>query len=802
MTQTVVSARVPRQRGAPLVSSASGDARLPSGLGAVLRALPWVVVAAGLVAALVWTGTPEWAILRYAAYWVAGVVVPGTLVFRALRGSRGNLPEDVGLGAVTGFALQLAGWAPAVSAGVGDRLWVWPLLVIAPFVAVPGLRRHWSLRSAEPMRLAAAWTIAGVMLAALAALTATWWGANPLPPTAHSLFGDIYYHWSVAAELRRTVSPQQPQMAGEPLIYHWFSDAYRASASMISGVPLSTVMLRLWIGPVVITSTLVIAALGRHVGRAWWSGAVAAFIGVAVPVASIWPAYVAGTYTVLPPYSPTMVFAVPAIAAVTFLLVDVARGVPLGRAWVLFGALLVLATASKSSALPVLFGGMCLAALASWLINRRTPGPLLASIAGALLVLGATRPVLAGGEAGAGIQVGASFTFTSDFGWLTTGKYTAGTGGLWPTQWLPLPWGTRAALFVLMFTLLVSQIGRLAGLAALLHRATRRDPAAWLLGGMGIAGWGAAFLISHVANGQVYFAYSAIPAEAALTAWLLAVTAPARRRAVVVLTGVALGWLTGALLRRVGPGRDHLNGITVTGANPGGSKELWAAHWHYYLLTPVAALAGVILAGMLLWWLLRRRRPALAGAGAALLIAGAVGLGTDTTYRTLESATRKAIDGHLLTGGQQGRFWLSSAEMRAAQWLARNTPADDIVATNVHCEGVRTPATGCTNRSFWVSALTERAVVLEGWAYQPATMAEHGTDGLPYYMQPAPDPDRLRLNDAAFATPTAEDLATLRDRYGARWLYADTRAGPVSPTLARLATVRYQAGTVTIHELP
>jgi hypothetical protein len=160
-----------------------------------------------------------------------------------------------------------------------------------------------------------------------------------------------------------------------------------------------------------------------------------------------------------------------------------------------------------------------------------------------------------------------------------------------------MPWGTRAALFVLMFSFLLSQVGRLAGLGALLHRETRRDVAAWLLAGMGIAGWGAAFLISHVANGEVYFAYSAVPAEAALTAWLLAAAAPARRRVLVVPGGIALGWLTGALLYRVGPGRRYLDGTVVTGGNPGGGRELWVAHWRYDLLVPVAALAAVVRPG-------------------------------------------------------------------------------------------------------------------------------------------------------------------------------------------------------------
>jgi hypothetical protein len=80
-------------------------------------------------------------------------------------------------------------------------------------------------------------------------------------------------------------------------------------------------------------------------------------------------------------------------------------------------------------------------------------------------------------------------------------------------------------------------------------------------------------------------------------------------------------------------------------------------------------------------------------------------------------------------------------------------------------------------------------------------MTRHGVDGLPYFQQPAPDEERRRINDAAFSDPTPEGLAQLRDRYHAKWLFADTRAGTVSPLLATLATLRYRAGTVTVYEL-
>jgi hypothetical protein len=501
-----------------------------------------------------------------------------------------------------------------------------------------------------------------------------------------------------------------------------------------------------------------------------------------------------------------MVFAVPVITAVAYLLVDVARGVPLGRAWILFAALLPLATASKSSALPILFGGICLATAASWVIHRRPPRMLLAAVVAALATLAVTRPTLAGGEAGASVQLGAWYTFKPDFGWLTTEKYVPGApGGLLPQAWWHMPWGTRMALFVLILTMMVSQLGRIAGFAALLHRKTRGDVAAWLLAGMGFAGWAGVLLVNHVSNGEGYFLYSAIPAMSALTAWLLAVAVPARRRVLVVFGGVAAGWITGAWLERAGPGGDRLGHGGISNSNPGGGgRPVWAAHWRYDLLVPMAALVGVVAVGALVWWLARVRwRAALAGAGVAVLVAGAVGLAADTTVRGLQGSVRELSAGRLPTGGTQGRFWVTKAEMRAAQWLARNAPTKDIVATNVHCEGVKTPALQpCINRSFWVSAMTEHAVVIEGWAYQPGTMGRHGEGGLPSYLLPPADPERLQVNDAAFFQPTPERLAELKSKYHVKWLYADSRASGVSPALASLAVERYRAGTVVVYELP
>ena len=231
-----------------------------------------------------------------------------------------------------------------------------------------------------------------------------------------------------------------------------------------------------------------------------------------------------------------------------------------------------------------------------------------------------------------------------------------------------------------------------------------------------------------MANGELYFAYSAAPAGAVLTGWLLAEVRPARWAGAMLFAGAAYGALLGAVLFRYGPGRE---------VGP------WPVLWRHLLGEPVIALVEVILVGVLGWWALRARWPVLAGSGLAVLVAASVGLGVDTTVRSTSAGIRSVVAGRLPSAGTKRSFWVTAQEMRAAEWVASNAPPRDVVATNVHCELVRTTKT-CISRSFWVSAVSEHAVALEGWAYQDSVMARHGVNGLPYFRQPAPDRARPR----------------------------------------------------------
>lgn len=124
------------------------------------RILPWLTPALVAAEVLHRSGTPDRDTAVYAVYLAVAIVLPGTLVMRGLFGSRGNWPEDLGLGAAAGMVVQLAGWALAAATGLQLLLPIWPVLVVLPFLLVPRLRRHWRIAAPEPLPLAWSWGVA------------------------------------------------------------------------------------------------------------------------------------------------------------------------------------------------------------------------------------------------------------------------------------------------------------------------------------------------------------------------------------------------------------------------------------------------------------------------------------------------------------------------------------------------------------------------------------------------------------------------------------------------------------------
>ena len=734
--------------------------------------VPWLIPAGALVAQSLATGTPAGDLLRYAVYFALAVLLPGTLLHRALRGSRGNLPEDLGLGGATGLLLLIVGWALAAATGLQVLLPAWPVLIVVPFVAVPRLRRHWRIADPRPLPALWSWAVAVAIALAVLSLGATW-RSTPLPPADASWYPDLDYHLALVRELMRSMPFQVPQLAGDTLRYHYLSDADMATAAMITKIDPATVLLRLWLPPIIGLTALVAAALARQLAGKWWAGALGGLLAVAgLPLVLGSPIAALGG-NAISYLSPSESYQLPLTGLLLAIAVDVLRGRAIGGAWALVFPLGLACAGAKSSGLPPIVAGLAAAgvAIALWHRERLRAALGLFGLVLAAMLIGLR--LFAGGGAGVLSVQPLSIIFT-----ILPYRQTLGADDLNDGH-VPLGVAHASAAGLVFIAALIGwwllmQIGRLAGLALLAVGNARRDPAAWLLAGVTVAGVGGMWLFFHPSASQTYFWTGVLPFASVMTVWLLADRAPGRR----ALLG---GLVAGAVWALVPP--------------LGGRPKRTVIAWSWALLEPIL-LTAVVAAVVVAVVLLVRRGPATRRALPAALLAAVLGAGFGGFVARVAPYVPHALE-HT---GRPKKPVVTRDEMAAAQWLDRHAGSDDVIATNVHCKP-SSPKGECDARAFWVSALTGRRALVESWGYTDQALAADEVGGKRYYLQPAPYPQRYAVNQRAFAQGDAADVATLRTQYHVRWLFADSRVSPISPRLDQSATLRHVAGPVTIYEL-
>ncbi|GAA1743449.1 hypothetical protein [Luedemannella helvata] len=749
----------------------------PSARAALSAWVPALALAAVALVVLRAARTPWWDIAGYAGYLAYAVLLPGTLVFRALRRSPHTLLEDLTYGAVTGLLLEIGAWAASSATGLRSWLWAWPLLVAAVFAAVPRLRRHWRVRGYTRVPAAVAWAVAAIGAGFLAYLWVVFLRPTPVLPTGEDqgLYIDLPFQLSLAGEAKHHFPTHVPQVAGEPLHYHVFTFAHQATASLVSGVDLTSIVFRLDVPALCLAAIAALVVTGWRVSGRPWVGVGAAALtftvgefGFSDPVT--FPFGTIATFIVWS--SQSMTYSWVLLIAVVGVLADlVARGpghgVPaLGRGgWVLYALLAVGCVGAKASSLPVALGG--LAVLGAWqLLTRRR----------------VSRGVLLAFGIGVAAQL---FGNAVLFAFETHGMTVRALWG--PDRFYPEGGGAAAVAGIALG--FVAIIGlRLAGLPVLLRLRGRRlgDAEVLLTGGLA-AGIGAYLVFAHPGDGNQYFIRAG---------WMFGVVAS------------AWGWALLAERARVtGPGHDarQWRGWLVFGGCLYGLGLLWAqfafagpnpARGAFAPLVPalswLAVLATVALVAGL-WWR-AVRRPQLRGRGGlvlltAVLLAGLPGL-------VMEARTGWTHP----NGGGYVFVAMPASRVQAARWLRAHSDPDDVVATNSHCL-YRTASGACDSRSFWISAYAERRVLVEGWLFAPRATAQGAfTTGV---YTPFWDAGLLALNDGAFAAPSADTLARLRTEHGVRWLLADRTSadGPESGDLASLAPKVFDNGRVAIYRL-
>jgi hypothetical protein len=736
-----------------------------------LRWAPFVFTVLFMAAVLLQAQTAPLDLLRYAAYVVLAVVLPGTLVYRSLRRHPFTLVEDVAMGAAVGLALELAAWALFSVLGIRGWVFLWPVLVLIPYAVVPALRRHWVVRGYRAVPLGWSWTIAGVICFFTVYLAVVFLDRNPILPTSDGTlqYLDLPYQLSLAGEATHRFPVDLPQAAGEPLYYHWFAYVHMAMTAMVGHIDLPVVALRLAIPALCAFTVLLTGVVGWRVSRRPLAGAVAAILFFAVgefnftdPFQFLFGSQV--TFVIW--HGMSMIYSWALLVAVIAPMAEIVRrgmshvdGVPaMGRgAYGVAAILLVASSGAKASSLPVVLGAIAFTFVALLIADRRVPW---STVWFGLLAVGA--------------QV---FAVAVIFRFQTYGVSIGPLQGLKP-YWADAH-GAAVPLVVLgvFAAFLLNMQLRTFGIAPLLwKRRLRLEPEQWLLLGGGLAGPAIYLVFSQPSSGNQYFTRSGFAFAVILSAWGFAEVyerARLSRAGALWLGGFAALFAVLTIWAQLEFAQPQPAGDAFT---PLVSLLTWAG---------VLAVIGVV--GALAWRLWGASFPGLRGRGAvvlltAILVAGAPGLIMDE----VKSARYP-------NGGAYAPVPLPKSRVDAARYVLQHSAPTDVVATNVHC--LQMYGDICDPRSFWLSAYSERSVLVEGWGFAPRQSL--GDPFAPFW-----DQAKLKLNDEAFSAPSASLLSQLRDRYDVHWLVVDRQVAPESPQLAAYASKVYDNGRVAVYHLP
>lgn len=765
-----------------------------SRFGAVLsRWAPLAVAVLGATVVLARYGTPVPVTVWYLAFSVGTVVLPGALLWRLVRRVPGTLVEDAAAGAALGLALHVLLSLALAPAGLSGWAWLWSVLVVAATTTSPFRGVAWRRPSSTTSRISA-WVQSGAVVASAVWLGATAFSRSTVayldgfgpwsrgaPATAYV---DLPFHHAIAAGIESTFPFVYPYLYDEPLNYHYFVYLHLAGTSSASGIDLTWLLYRLVPLALTALSLVLVGALARRVSGRQAAAPLAAVLATFSGALSLYgwtstPFQNPGILNFTTHRSPTQTFGTPIFLACVLAAVIVLRR-PRGRASVpalaAFAVLAFAAAGSKSTFVPVLLCALLLVAAAGLVLRNRRWRLALVLTGITVLSLVFMTVVVLRGQSG-------SLTI-APLGLVRVFALTRASTD-----------GTSDAHLALLGVLTVAAwLCTCAGAVLLARRRTLSDPALWLLIGLVVAGISGALLTTANGLSQLYFLYAAWPFLSVLTAWGLATSLPRRRPAWWAVAcalggGAVIAWAVGRL------------SLAPPAPVPGGFP-------FRAVLVPWAAFGAVVATvGVAVAVVLRvRRRPVrqitavavvclLVGAAlypraAAVLAAGAVSARgvsapapTDRGYGLLTDAGELSYNAYVPVPGDGAR---------AALWVRDHAASSDVVATNAHCYG---QGDQCESRHFWVSALTERRVLVEGWAY-PEGFRPGLTRTSPFW-----DMDRYEANEAVFDDPSDAAVARLRDEWGVRWLVVDRTMGVESPELREHATLELELDDAAVYRI-
>ncbi len=720
---------------------------------------------------------------RYLVVWIWTVLLPGALLWRALIG-RGSLMVSMGFGSVLGLAWGLGVWAVFTGLGRPGLQWLATAALVGVLVLVPRFRHR--LKGSAPRLRWLLLAVVGLVLAAVR-VSVELLRLTPLPPVAAGRHQDVWFQLGLVHMLKRYVVPPDPSAAGEPLVYHWFTNALMASHSQLSGVGASEVLLQLWPLTMALTFFLAGWAAGDLLSGREWAGPVAGLMsGVLSGGLQLTDRGVdmAGAMSIQGPTGTLAAVVMLGLVGPTVLIVRGQGGV---GAWVAMVMLLGLSSGTKPTLLPIMAAGCGIAAVAAWRIYRRFPWRLVVIGGFCVGLFAAAASTLTGSTGGSRIQFLAALRVLPHYQAVTGDRSFPTIGG----HVVPgiADGGTAMWFFaaVLIGWYVLVSLTRLLALAGIAIHPTRCDPAYWWAAGCVAAGAAITLVFSHTGYSEYHFLRTVMhlgPVTAvAIVARVLGDEIRHRKVWIPLACAGTAGAATAEVLRAAWPGRPPV--YTPTAAA-------------FQLLGPAVVMLLVLGVTMLV---IRRvispRRWPRALAIHAMCFLAAASVPTQARYFAL--ATSNAVAGQQIPTGLGNRVYLTHHEQDAMLWLHDHAGPSDVAVSNVFCMPVRYKP-GCPNDAYWVSGLSGVQQYLGGWAYAPANLAatKHRRS---FLSLPPPWPDRLAHSLAAVQNPTPDLLDRLASEHSIDWIVADLRAGPVSPQLDQLADLAYSNHDVRIYHL-
>jgi len=738
----------------------------PAGLVAAVVVLIWVI-----------SGVGAGDIAKFVGYEIAFVLLPGASLLWALRGRDGWL-VTVALGWPLGQTLEILAFSATAATGSRGLFPVYPIVVVLA-CALRIWRRHGhdpSGSSEGQVSPGAMWTAAAALSLGLVYVCLAFLPTVPLPSLARPIqyYVDFPNFIGLIAEVRNHWPPTSPGLSGVPLHYQWFVFYQMAAINQVTGVSIPVIAFRLDFLPTILMIGCQLFVVGRFIGRSAWVGALAIVVAFLLgPLDLTTDAAGAGA----PPFfdlfsfhlwaSWTFPFGLTFFLALLYLIAERLQATTWRtssdiRMWVVIGLLMIGASGSKATMLPVLLVGTGLYAVVVFVTKRTVSANALVVLGLGIVIFGATFAIVyGGGVPGTVIQPIASYQYTAPV--KVANKISS---GLLRKGVLPFAYIAGLAGMLLSF----------AGMLYLLRGRQRAQLSRYTLclcmfgGGILIAN-----LVHQVGSSELYFqdtGYAAgfIVAAAGLRlAWMdvRAMGASATKAAVLAF----VGWVVVILA---------VSAVTSPTLAHGGLVLRYAAITFIYLVFVTAVVRYSRTRGL--------PSPGVLTVGLIPLVAAAA----LTTPIQLSPVMGRFLTGQPITVTQpdpQKVRGLTPGLLLGLQWLQDHTSVDTVFAVSNHW----IDAAGTDGRNQNYSAFSERQIFVE--SYNPD---DYGiTVGIPTPAE-VNFLYRVRLNDAVFDRADTGALTILTRQYGVRFLFIDRVHGGANPAVFQLGRTVFSNSAATI----